>query len=175
MLPAPSPVYRNIDSMGVSPIGEPFLERPQTSGCPSFSLSFSSGVPSGIARRLTQSHGNYDMWAKRRAQQQKTFERAAALRAEEVKKLKEYAGHGFKYGGASSQINKMKMKEKQVGVSPLLSEAAHAIGYLKQFAEKLEQTQAEMNEEAAALMEDMELPLTLKAGGELSGYLVQVR
>lgn len=42
-------------------------------------------------------------------------------------------------------------------------------------AEKLEQTQAEMNEEAAALMEDMELPLTLKAGGELSGYLVQVR
>ena len=33
----------------------------------------------------------------------------------QISKLKEYAGHGFKYGGASSQINKMKMKEKQAG------------------------------------------------------------
>ena len=31
----------------------------------------------------------------------------------EVEKLKEYAGHGFRYGGSQSQINKMKMKEKQ--------------------------------------------------------------
>jgi hypothetical protein len=41
-------------------------------------------------------------------------------------------------------------------------------------AEKLEQAQAELNDDAAALMEDVELPLSLKAGGELSGYLVQV-
>jgi len=51
----------------------------------------------------------------------------------QVKKLKDYAGHGFKYGGASSQINKMKMKEKM--------------------AEKLELAQADMDDEAAALME----------------------
>eukprot|EP00964_Phaeocystis_antarctica_P062813 scaffold37663_cov64-Phaeocystis_antarctica.AAC.1 len=35
------------------------------------------------------------------------------LRRAEIAELKEYAGHGFKYGGSSSSINKMKMKEKQ--------------------------------------------------------------
>ena len=39
---------------------------------------------SAAARRLTQSHGNYATWAKRREQQQKTFERATALRAEQA-------------------------------------------------------------------------------------------
>ena len=39
------------------------------------------------------------------------------LRRAEIAELKEYAGHGFKYGGSSSSINKMKMKEKQVTLS----------------------------------------------------------
>ena len=109
----------------------------------------------GAARRLTQSHGNYSIWAKRRATQQKTYERAEQLRKDEISKLKEYSGHGFKYGGSSSQINKMKMKEKQ--------------------AEKLEEQVTEQADALAALQEDMELPLELKAGGELSGFLVQLR
>jgi ATP-binding cassette subfamily F protein 3 len=110
---------------------------------------------SGAARRLTQSHGNYSMWAKRRATQQKTFERTAAVRAAEIEKLKEFAGHGYRYGGSSSAINKMKMKEKQ--------------------AEKLEEEAGAEEEALAALQEDAELPLTLKAGGELSGFAVQLR
>mmetsp|Transcript_24243 Transcript_24243/g.78964 ORF Transcript_24243/g.78964 Transcript_24243/m.78964 type:complete len:703 (+) Transcript_24243:134-2242(+) len=108
---------------------------------------------SAAARRLTQSHGNYATWAKRREQQQKTFERATALRAEQVAKLKTYANHGFKYGG--SDVSRQKMKERQ--------------------AEKLEAAQAELEDEAAALQEDHELPLSLQAGGEISGPLVQLR
>eukprot|EP00962_Isochrysis_galbana_P009493 scaffold2645_cov112-Isochrysis_galbana.AAC.9 len=45
---------------------------------------------------------------------------------------------------------------------------------LTDFRPALSQAQAELNDDAAALMEDVELPLSLKAGGELSGYLVQV-
>ena len=52
---------------------------------------------SGVARRLTQTRGNYTTWAERRADQRKTLERTSAVRAKEIDKLKEYAGHGFKY------------------------------------------------------------------------------
>ena len=52
---------------------------------------------SGVARRLTQTRGNYTTWAQRRADQRKTLERTSAVRAMEIDKLKEYAGHGFKY------------------------------------------------------------------------------
>ena len=51
---------------------------------------------SGVARRLTQTRGNYTTWAQRRADQRKTLERTSAVRAKEIDKLKEYAGHGFK-------------------------------------------------------------------------------
>lgn len=68
---------------------------------------------SGVARRLTQSHGNYSTWVARRREQQLNFSRVAAGREAEIDKLKEYAGHGFRYGGSSSQINKMQMKAKQ--------------------------------------------------------------
>ena len=68
---------------------------------------------SGVARRLTQSHGSYSTWSKRRAEQQKAFAKQVELRRAEIAELKEYAGHGFKYGGSSASINKMKMKEKQ--------------------------------------------------------------
>ena len=35
------------------------------------------------------------------------------VRRAEIEKLQEYAGHGFRYGGSSSQINKMQMKARQ--------------------------------------------------------------
>ena len=53
------------------------------------------------------------MWAKRRSDEQALFEKEQAKRQAEIDGLREYAGHGFKYGGSSSQINKMQMKAKQ--------------------------------------------------------------
>ena len=110
---------------------------------------------SGVAKRLTQSHGSYSTWAKRRAEQQKAFARTVELRRAEIAELKSYAGHGFKYGGSSSSINKMQMKAKQ--------------------AEKLEEEDAEQTEELAALQEDMELPLNLKSGGPIDGFVLQLQ
>lgn len=68
--------------------------------------------------------------------------------------MREYAGHGFKYGGSSSQITKMGMKAKQ--------------------ADKLEEVLVTHEEESAALQEDVELPINIAAGGELDGYVVQL-
>lgn len=109
---------------------------------------------SGVSRRLTQSHGSYSTWAARRKEQQLVYKRETVAREAEISKLKEYAGHGFKYGGASSQINKMKEKAKK--------------------AEKLEDAAATASEEWSALQEDVELPLNLASGGELDGFLVQM-
>lgn len=109
---------------------------------------------SGVSRRLTQSGGSYSVWAARRKEQQLVFARESALRQTEIEKLKEYAGHGFRYGGSSSQINKMKMKATQ--------------------AEKLEAEASVENEEWSALQEDVELPINLLSGGELDGFLVQM-
>lgn len=109
---------------------------------------------SGAAKRLTQSRGNYSMWAKQRKDQQVLFAKEQAHRQEEIDKLREYAGHGFKYGGSASQINKMGMKAKQ--------------------ADKLEEISANYAQELAALQEDMELPMNIAAGGELDGFLVQL-
>jgi ATP-binding cassette, subfamily F, member 3 len=109
---------------------------------------------SGAAKRLTQSRGNYSMWAKQRRDQQVLFAKEQAHRQEEIDKLREYAGHGFKYGGSASQINKMGMKAKQ--------------------ADKLEEIAANHAQELAALQEDMELPMNIAAGGELDGFLVQL-
>ena len=80
---------------------------------------------SGVARRLTQSHGSYSTWSQRRAEQQKAFAKQVELRRAEIAELKEYAGHGFKYGGSSSSINKMKMKEKQVTLTATANLAAN--------------------------------------------------
>mmetsp|Transcript_28813 Transcript_28813/g.32293 ORF Transcript_28813/g.32293 Transcript_28813/m.32293 type:complete len:761 (-) Transcript_28813:15-2297(-) len=110
---------------------------------------------SGAARKLTQSRGNYSLWAKRRKAEQILFAKEQAKRQEEIDKLREYAGHGFKYGGSSSQINKMGMKTKQ--------------------ADKLELVHAEHTIELAALQEDIELPMKISAGGELDGYVVQLK
>jgi ATP-binding cassette, subfamily F, member 3 len=110
---------------------------------------------SGAARRLTQSHGNYTTWAARRLEQQQVFEKETKNRQNEIDKMKEFAGHGFKYGGSSNSINKMKMLEKQAG--------------------KLEVEANDQAEELAALQEDIELPLKMKSGGELPGFIVQMK
>jgi ATP-binding cassette, subfamily F, member 3 len=109
---------------------------------------------SGAAKRLTQCRGNYSKWTKQRKEQQELFAKEQAQRQEEIDKLREYAGHGFKYGGSASQINKMGMKAKQ--------------------ADKLEEANAEHANELAALQEDMELPMNILAGGELDGFVVQL-
>lgn len=110
---------------------------------------------SGAAKRLTQARGNYSVWYKRRKDQQVLFAKEQKARQDEIDRLREYAGHGFKYGGSSSQINKMGMKAKQ--------------------ADKLEETHAEHAEELAALQEDVELPIHIAAGGELDGNVVQLQ
>merc|ERR1712194_453309 len=92
---------------------------------------------SGVARRLTQTKGSYSTWAKRRRDQQKARERQLEIENAEKDKLKEYSGHGFKYGGSTSQINMMKKMEKQL--------------------EKLETKQKDDADEMAALLEDVDL------------------
>mmetsp|Transcript_23999 Transcript_23999/g.43001 ORF Transcript_23999/g.43001 Transcript_23999/m.43001 type:complete len:782 (-) Transcript_23999:30-2375(-) len=109
---------------------------------------------SGAAKRLTQSRGNYTKWFTQRTAQQVLFAKEQAHRQGEIDTLREYAGHGFKYGGSASQINKMGMKAKQ--------------------ADKLEEIHAEHAEELAALQEDLELPMNIKSGGDLSGFIVQL-
>jgi ATP-binding cassette subfamily F protein 3 len=52
--------------------------------------------------------------------QQATFEKTVATRNAEIEKLEEYAGHGYRYGGSSSQIN--KMKEKALKAEKLIAE-----------------------------------------------------
>ena len=109
---------------------------------------------SGVARRLTQCRGNYSKWAKARKEAQILFAKEQKARKDEIDRLREYAGHGFKYGGSASQINKMGMKAKQ--------------------ADKLEEVFDQHAEELAALREDAELPLKIASGGELDGYVVQL-
>jgi ATP-binding cassette, subfamily F, member 3 len=109
---------------------------------------------SGAAKRLTQSRGNYSQWATQRREQQVLFAKQQAGRQEEIDKLREYAGHGFKYGGSASQINKMGMKAKQ--------------------ADKLQEIQEGHAQELAALEEDLELPMKIESGGELDGFVVQL-
>eukprot|EP00531_Pseudo-nitzschia_arenysensis_P006693 CAMPEP_0116142696 /NCGR_PEP_ID=MMETSP0329-20121206/15048_1 /TAXON_ID=697910 /ORGANISM="Pseudo-nitzschia arenysensis, Strain B593" /LENGTH=777 /DNA_ID=CAMNT_0003637953 /DNA_START=23 /DNA_END=2353 /DNA_ORIENTATION=- len=110
---------------------------------------------SGAARKLTQCRGNYSLWLKRRRDEQALFMKEQAKRQDEINRLRDYAGHGFKYGGSSSQINKMSMKAKQ--------------------ADKLEREFEEHATELAALQEDIELPLKVSAGGEIDGNVVQLK
>jgi len=107
---------------------------------------------SGVAKRLTQTKGDYATWAKRRREKKLAWDRERARRQAEIDKLKEYAGHGFKYGGSYSQISKMKMKERQ--------------------ADKLAKAGDERDFELKELEEDLELPLSLKSGGSLTSSLV---
>ena len=110
---------------------------------------------SGAARQLTQHRGNYSQWSQVRAEKKAEFAREVALRQAEIDKLREYAGHGFRYGGSSSQINKMKMKDKQ--------------------AAKLEEEMVVHKLNLASLKEDLELPLKISSGGEVDGFLVRMK
>ena len=104
---------------------------------------------SGAARRLTAHRMCYSAWAAKRAEQQLALERRRALRDEKKKTLEGYAGHGFRFGGSSSQINMMQRKANE--------------------AAKLDEEARKEADETADLAEDAELPLRLSAGGTLRG------
>ena len=108
---------------------------------------------SGAARKLTQSRGNYSAWAKRREQQQLTFSRAMETKLREIKDLRDF--NPATLGSTPKAMRIYKTKSKQ--------------------AEKLEEEAEGMKHEAAALQEDAELPLSLKAGGELNGFVVNIK
>jgi len=110
---------------------------------------------SGVAKRLTASKGSYSTWQKRRQEQQKAREHQVEKQQDEQAKLKEYSGHGFKYGGSSGQINMMMKMKKQM--------------------EKNEVAMAEEAEQLADLQEDADLPITLLAGGMLDKPIVQLQ
>ena len=110
---------------------------------------------SGAARKLTQSKGNYTLWASRRAEMKKVYDKQTELRNEKMAKLNDMADCGFRYGGSSSAIGKKKQAEKQ--------------------SDKLAEEALASKEEAAALQEDIELPLALMAGGELPGFVVNLK
>lgn len=76
---------------------------------------------SGVAKRLTQSQGNYTMWAERRREMQAVFAKQQELRQEKIDTLKEFAGHGFRYGGSTSQINMVSLNSlcDSVSLRPL--------------------------------------------------------
>jgi len=76
---------------------------------------------SGAARRLTQHRMCYSAWVAKRVEQQKSLEKRRSLREEKKKLLEGYAGHGFKYGGSSSQIN---MMQRKAGEAAKLDEVA---------------------------------------------------
>ena len=109
---------------------------------------------SGVARRLTAHRMCYSAWARKREEQQKALKRRVALREEKKEKLLEYAGHGFKYGGSSSQINMMTRKKRE--------------------ADTLQVEDDKEAEELADLDEDAELPLKLCAGGMLTRPIVRL-
>ena len=108
---------------------------------------------SGAARQLTQSKGNYTTWTQRREQQQLTHGRAKASKEREIKDLRDF--NPGMLGSTPKAMKIYKMKQKQ--------------------AEKLEEELKNLEIEAAALQEDAEIPLSLKAGGELSGFVVQIK
>ena len=74
------------------------------------------------------------------------------LRQAKIDTLKEFAGHGFRYGGSSSQINMMQKKASE--------------------AKKLELEAEEEQNELADLEEDGENNLSLCAGGELQSQSI---
>lgn len=97
---------------------------------------------------------NYSAWAKKRGEQQLALKRRITLRAEKIATLDEFAGHGFRYGGSSSQINMMQKKKRE--------------------AELLRDEAAVEAEESADLAEDNEVPLVLHAGGLLDKPIVRL-
>jgi len=108
---------------------------------------------SGAARKLTQSRGNYSAWKKRREQQQLTHNREMEAKQREIKELRDF--NPATLGSTPKAMKIVKMKQRQ--------------------ADKLEEEMQALEVESASLQEDGELPLSLKAGGELPGFAVQVK
>ena len=107
---------------------------------------------SGVAKRVTSHRMNYSSWAKKRREQQIALKKRTELRQIKIDTLKEFAGHGFRYGGSSSQINMMQKKASE--------------------AKKLELEAEEEQHELADLEEDRENSLSLCAGGELQSQSI---
>ncbi len=108
---------------------------------------------SGVARKLTQSRGSYTTWAKRREQQQLTQARQSESLTRDIKELRDFSPATL--GSTPKAMKIYKMKQKQ--------------------ADKLEEEAAALRDANLALAEDAELPMSLKAGGELSGFAVQIK
>jgi len=98
---------------------------------------------SGVAKRLTQSKGNYSSWAKARDDLQRGFARRTKVRNDEIAKCKAYIASGQAAAGNTA-----------------------ASGRRTQI-EKLEREAAEEAEELKVLQEDKDLPLCLYSSGEL--------
>ena len=109
---------------------------------------------SGVAKRVTSHRMNYSSWAKKRREQQIALKKRTELRQIKIDTLKEFAGHGFRYGGSSSQINMMQKKASE--------------------AKKLELEAEEDQNELADLEEDRENSLSLCAGGELQSQSISM-
>jgi len=109
---------------------------------------------SGVAKRVTSHRMNYSSWAKKRREQQIALKKRTELRQIKIDTLKEFAGHGFRYGGSSSQINMMQKKASE--------------------AKKLELEAEEEQNELADLEEDRENSLSLCAGGELQSQSISM-
>ena len=107
---------------------------------------------SGSAKRVTSHRMNYSSWAKKRREQQTALKKRTELRQIKIDTLKEFAGHGFRYGGSASQINMMQKKASE--------------------ASKLEKEAEDEQRELADLEEDRENNLSLCAGGELQSQSI---
>lgn len=106
---------------------------------------------SGVARRLTQSRGNYSSWARARGEQQRGFARRSQVRLDEIAKCKAYIASGQAAAGNTASSGRRLQIEK------LEREAQHE------------------SDELAALNEDKDLPLELHSSGPLEKAAVQLR
>eukprot|EP00930_Biecheleria_cincta_P009553 TRINITY_DN111333_c0_g1_i1.p1 TRINITY_DN111333_c0_g1~~TRINITY_DN111333_c0_g1_i1.p1 ORF type:complete len:793 (+),score=167.89 TRINITY_DN111333_c0_g1_i1:99-2477(+) len=106
---------------------------------------------SGIARRLTQSKGDYTSWARGRAEQQRGFAHRTKVRNDEIAKCKEYIASGQAAAGNTASSG----RRTQI--------------------EKLEREAEEEAEELKALLEDKDLPLNLRSSGELDEAAVRLK
>lgn len=106
---------------------------------------------SGVARRLTQSKGDYTSWARTRAEQQRGFAHRTKIRLDEIAKCKAYIASGQAAAGNTASSG----RRTQI--------------------EKLEREGEEEAEELKALMEDKDLPLELHSSGDLDEAAVQLK
>ncbi|EOD30789.1 hypothetical protein EMIHUDRAFT_113060 [Emiliania huxleyi CCMP1516] len=137
---------------------------------------------SGAARQLTQSRGNYSGWAKRRAQQQLTHEREMESKRRMIAELRAFKPLGSTpkqmkiFKSKEKMADKLEEEERIATRRPTHPPDTCCYTTLRRHPPPMTRLLArELDEQAASLTEDAELPLSLKAGGEVSGFLVQVK